>query len=53
MAILIGFEDGEWLTITSEGYYNASEKGAQYLTVKMGEKDYSVDSFTMSSTAST
>ena len=45
VAILIGFEDGEWLTITSEGYYNASEKGAQYLTVKMGEKDYSVDSF--------
>lgn len=45
VAILIGFEDGEWLTITSEGYYNASEKGAQYLTVKMGDKDYMVESF--------
>ncbi|KAF0143676.1 MAG: NB-ARC domain-containing protein, partial [Nitrospirae bacterium] len=37
VAILIGFEDGEWLTITSEGYYNSSEKGAQYLSVKVGE----------------
>ncbi|MBI3376957.1 MAG: caspase family protein [Nitrospirae bacterium] len=45
IAVFIGFEDGEWLTITSEGYYNASEKGAQYLTVKMGDKDYMVESF--------
>ena len=43
VAILIGLEDGEWLAITSEGYYNASEKGAQYLTVKMGDKDYMVE----------
>ena len=41
----IGFEDGEWLVITSEGYYNSSEKGAEYLRVKVGEKSYSVDSF--------
>ena len=53
VAILIGFKDGEWLAITSEGYYNASEKGAQYLTVKMGDKDYMVESFMMSSTART
>ena len=45
VAILIGFEDGEWLTITREGYYNSSEKGAQYLSVKAGETSYSVDSF--------
>ncbi|MDP2277746.1 MAG: WD40 repeat domain-containing protein, partial [Nitrospirota bacterium] len=44
-AVLIGFEDGEWIVITSEGYYNASEKGAQYLSVKAGETSYSVDSF--------
>ena len=44
-AILIGFEDGEWLVITSEGYYSSSEKGAQYLTVKMGDKDYTVERF--------
>ena len=45
VAVLIGFEDGEWLTITREGYYNSSEKGAQYLSVKVGETAYSVDSF--------
>jgi hypothetical protein len=44
-AVLIGFEDGEWLTITTEGYYNSSEKGAQYLRVNADGKSYSVDSF--------
>lgn len=45
IAMMVGFEGGEWLVITSEGYYNASEKGAQYLKVKFGGKDYSVDQF--------
>ncbi len=45
IAMLVGFEGGEWLVITSEGYYNASEKGAHYLKVKFGGKDYSVDQF--------
>ncbi len=45
VAVLIAFEDGEWLTITPEGYYNASEKGAQYLSVTMGETSYSVERF--------
>ncbi len=45
VAVLIGFSDGEWLVITSEGYYNSSEKGAQYLSVKVGETSYSVESF--------
>jgi hypothetical protein len=45
VAVLIGFEDGEWLAITTEGYYNASENGAQYLSVKVGEALYSVDKF--------
>lgn len=44
-AMLVGFDDGEWIIITSEGYYNASEKGAQYLTVNLGGKDYSVEMF--------
>ena len=42
---MIKFDESEWLVITSEGYYNSSEKGAQYLSVKVGEKSYSVDSF--------
>ena len=45
VAVLIAFEDGEWLTITPEGYYNASEKGAQYLSVTVGEASYSVERF--------
>ena len=35
--MMVAFEDGEWLAITSEGYYNSSEKGAQYLSVKVGD----------------
>jgi len=44
-ALLLGFEDGEWLAITSEGYYNSSEKGAQYLKVKYEGQEYTVDQF--------
>ena len=42
---MITFADGEWLMITPEGYYNASGKGAQYLNVVVGDKDYSVEQF--------
>lgn len=45
LAMFIGFGDGEWIVITSEGYYNASEKGAEYLSVKIGEASFSVNSF--------
>lgn len=42
LATLIGFEDGEWLITTPSGYYNASEKGDQYLSVTIGGKPYTV-----------
>src|SRR6185369_15752211 len=45
IAMATGFEDGEWIVITAEGYYNASEKGSEYLRVKAGESSYGVDSF--------
>ena len=45
MAVMIGFENSEWLTITREGYYNASEKGAQYLKVTYEGQEYTVDQF--------
>ena len=45
IAAMIAFEDGEWLFITAEGYYNASEHGAQYWDAKVGDKSYSVDQF--------
>jgi len=47
MAMLVGFEDGEWLVITSEGYYSSSEKGAQYLNVKYEERTIPLTSSTM------
>ncbi|MEK7699283.1 MAG: WD40 repeat domain-containing protein, partial [Planctomycetota bacterium] len=45
IATMIKFGDNEWIVVTSEGYYNSSEKGAQYLSVKVGETSYSVESF--------
>lgn len=43
IANFIGFEDGEWLVTTPNGYYNSSEKGDQYLSVKVGSKSYSIE----------
>lgn len=45
IAMMVGFDDGEWLVITSEGYYNSSEKGAEYLSVKVGEQKYDMNLF--------
>ena len=45
MAMMVGFENGEWLVVTKEGYYNSSEKGSQYLSVKLGDKSYTVNQF--------
>lgn len=33
---LTTFADGEWLAITGAGYFNASTKGADYLTLNLG-----------------
>lgn len=40
-AALIAFDDGEWLITTPNGYYNASEKGDQYLDVSVAGKSFS------------
>ncbi|MGD1154059.1 MAG: caspase family protein [Syntrophales bacterium] len=45
IALFVGFSDGEWIVVTSEGYYNSSEKGAQYLKVNFEGADYTVDQF--------
>ncbi|MGV8058175.1 MAG: caspase family protein [Smithellaceae bacterium] len=42
LASMIAFEDGEWLVITPNGYYNSSEKGDQYMKVTVGGKAYSI-----------
>lgn len=41
-ATFIGFADGEWLVVSSNGYYNSSEKGDQYLSVTVGGKPYTI-----------
>jgi hypothetical protein len=42
VATLISFDDGEWLVMTPNGYYNASEKGDQYLKVSVGGQPYTI-----------
>jgi len=42
LGTMIAFEDGEWLVITPNGYYNSSEKGDQYLSVAVGGRSYSI-----------
>ena len=42
LAAMIAFEDGEWLVITPNGYYNSSEKGDQYMDVTVGGRAYSI-----------
>jgi WD40 repeat protein len=43
--LLVSFPDAEWIVITSEGYYNASEKGAEYLSVSAGGKSFDMNLF--------
>ncbi len=42
---MIGFNDGEWMAITPEGYYNSSLKGHKYLNVRQGIRVYGIDQF--------
>ncbi|MDP3111391.1 MAG: caspase family protein [Thermodesulfovibrionales bacterium] len=43
VASMIAFEDGEWIVTTANGFYNSSPKGDQYLSVKVGGKDYTIE----------
>jgi hypothetical protein len=46
VAQMVAFDDGEWITITPEGYYTASLNGAKYLNVRVGEfQVYSIDQY--------
>ncbi len=44
-AMLVSFDDNEWIIITAEGYYNASAKGADYLTASLAGKNFPVERF--------
>ncbi|GHV96328.1 hypothetical protein AGMMS50293_26480 [Spirochaetia bacterium] len=45
IASFISFDDGEWIVITPDGYYNASPKGDQHLNVRIGDEVYGMDQF--------
>jgi WD40 repeat protein len=45
MARFIGFNDGEWIVITPEGYYNSSQNGHKHLSMRMGNSIYGIDQF--------
>jgi WD40 repeat protein len=45
VAIIVAFDNGEWVTITSEGFFDSSADGAKLLSVVRGLEVYSVDQF--------
>ncbi|OAD20108.1 peptidase C14 caspase catalytic subunit p20 [Candidatus Thiomargarita nelsonii] len=45
VAKMVGFENGEWVTITPEGYYTASLNGAKYINVSIGTQSYNIDQY--------
>jgi len=45
IAQFISFDDGEWIAITPEGYYNASANGDRYLNVRAGNNVYGIENY--------
>ena len=45
VAQLISFNNGEWVSITPEGYYDASPNGAKHINVRIGNNVYSIDNY--------
>lgn len=43
--LLVSFTDGEWIVITDEGYYNASAKASEYLSVVSGDRYFGMNLF--------
>lgn len=42
---MVRFLDGEWLSVTPEGYYASSSKGDIHLNVRLGDQVYGIDQF--------
>ncbi|MDD5058981.1 MAG: caspase family protein [Sideroxydans sp.] len=42
---MVSFKDGEWIATTPEGYYNSSEKGGDWLNVRLGNKVQGINQF--------
>jgi WD40 repeat protein len=45
LAQFISFTDNEWITITPEGYYNASPNGDKHLNVRIGNNVYGIENY--------
>jgi WD40 repeat protein len=45
VAQIVDFDNGEWITITPEGYYTASLNGAKHLNVRIGNQVYGIDQY--------
>jgi WD40 repeat protein len=45
IARYVSFDDGEWICITPDGYYNASPKGDTHLNALVDDEVYSIDQF--------
>ena len=45
LASMISYEDGEWIIMTPEGYFNASQNGGNHLKVRVGRNVYSINNF--------
>jgi WD40 repeat protein len=45
LVALIGFTDGEWITVTPEGYYDASSKGDAHLNVRLGNRVVGIEAY--------
>jgi len=43
LAQMVSFEDGEWITVTPQGYYIASKNGDKYLNLSKGTKVTGID----------
>jgi len=45
VATLTSFEDGEWVVLTPEGYFNSSKNGAKHTKVRIEGSAYSINNF--------
>ena len=45
IAQFISFTDEEWVVITPEGYYNASQNGDKHLNVRIGNNVYGIENY--------
>ncbi len=41
----VGLNNGEWIIVTQEGYYNSSLNGHKYLNILVNKKVYGIDQF--------